>query len=118
MSRCADKALRRIETLKLALRALGIAPEMDEYRFHPQRQWRFDLAWPSLMIAVEIDGGEWLSRGGRAVGRHAHAADYEKLNEATIMGWRILRFTGSQVDQDPTACAEMIARAIASCRKP
>lgn len=57
-----------------------------EHRFHPVRKWRFDFAWPSLKLAVEIDGR----------GRHqtvaGSRADCEKRNEAARLGWRILTF--------------------------
>lgn len=82
--------------------AMKLVPVEQEYRFHPERRWRFDFALPEKMIAIEIDGGNRLavvSRGGRAVavGRHTADADYEKLCEAAILGWRILRFTPAQV---------------------
>jgi len=70
----------------------GIAVPATEYRFHPQRKWRFDIAWPSLRLAVEIEGG---IHGGR--GRHIRPVgfklDAEKYNEAAIMGWRVIRVT-------------------------
>lgn len=74
----------------------------QEYRFHPERRWRFDFAIPSIKLAMEIDGGNRIavvSRGGKAVavGRHTADADYEKLCEAAILGWRVLRFTPAQV---------------------
>jgi very-short-patch-repair endonuclease len=57
-----------------------------EYRFHPTRRWRFDFAFPSVKLAVEIDGR----------GKHQTVAgvraDCEKANEAIRMGWRVLRF--------------------------
>lgn len=28
-----------------------------EYRFHPVRKWRFDFAFPSLRLAIEITVG-------------------------------------------------------------
>ena len=68
---------------------------VPEYRFHPVRRWRFDLAWPALLLAVEVDGGTWVS------GRHTRGAGYErdceKLNAAVLLGWRVLRFTTGQV---------------------
>lgn len=61
-------------------------PFWREYQFHPTRKWRFDVAWPEQKLAVEIDGR----------GRHQTISgvrkDYEKHNEATRMGWRVLRF--------------------------
>ena len=32
---------------------------VKEFKFHPKRKWRFDYAFPFLMIAVEVDGGVW-----------------------------------------------------------
>lgn len=60
---------------------------MREHYFHPSRRWRFDIAWPSQMIAIEIDGGGFghQSMGGRQ-------KDNEKQNAATSMGWRVFRF--------------------------
>lgn len=107
-----DKAKARVAALVIALRSIGVDVEAIEYRFHPHRLWRFDLAWPSMRLAVEIDGGEWVVRKGAAVGRHAHTADYEKLNEAAVLGWHVLRFTGTQIDRNPADCAEVVKRAM------
>jgi len=61
-----------------------------EHRFAKARKWRFDFALPELKIAVEIDGG---------VHRIAErfASDREKLNAATLQGWRVLRFSPTDV---------------------
>ena len=59
------------------------------------QDWRFDLAWPSLRIAVEVDGG------GFVAGRHSRGAGMEsdcaKLSTAVSRGWRVLRVTPRQV---------------------
>lgn len=61
-----------------------------EYKFHDVRRWRFDYALPNKKIAIEIDGGLWVS------GRHNRASGYikdmEKFNSASILGWRILKY--------------------------
>ena len=66
-----------------------------EVRFHPTRRWRFDLAWPQKMLAVEIDGAVWTQ------GRHSRGAgiekDCEKYSEAAIAGWRVMRVTTGMV---------------------
>lgn len=71
-------------------------PEM-EYKFHPVRRWRFDFAWPSLMLAVEVEGGTW----GKVAGRHNRGSgfeqDCEKYNTAALLGWRVLRFTDKMI---------------------
>jgi very-short-patch-repair endonuclease len=60
-----------------------------EYHFHPTRKWRFDAAFPSAKVALEIEGGVW------QYGRHNRASgflkDMEKYNEAAALGWRVIR---------------------------
>jgi very-short-patch-repair endonuclease len=71
-------------------RAYGLAPER-EYRFHSERKWRFDFAFPDKKIGVEIEGGTWTS------GRHSRGTGYEKdlckYNAAVREGWKVLRFS-------------------------
>lgn len=76
---------------------LGGLPEPErEYHFHPTRRWRFDCAFVDAKVAVEIDGATW------ANGRHTRGsgwlADQEKMNEAAILGWRVIHVTPAQVN--------------------
>ena len=61
-----------------------------EYKFHPHRRWRFDYANPELKIAVEQEGGVWIS--GRHNRGKGFLGDMEKYNAAIVMGWRVLRY--------------------------
>lgn len=70
----------------------------EEYQFHPHRRWRFDFAWPDHKIAVEVDGNAWHVKGG---GRHNQDKDLEKLNQATLMGWRVFRFSPGMLGRSP-----------------
>ena len=79
-------ALAIIKDLKLPL-------PITEHQFDDKRKWRFDLAWPDRKIAVEIEGGH----GGRHQRFYGYANDCEKYNQATILGWRVYRFTGEQI---------------------
>jgi very-short-patch-repair endonuclease len=67
-----------------------------EVKFDPERKWRFDLAHRPSMLAVEIDGGQWIR------GRHNRPGGFEndarKLNRAAILGWTCMRFTPRQVN--------------------
>lgn len=84
------------ETLRLHIVALGLPEPAREYRFHPGRRWRFDFAWPGQKVACEVEGGIWANgRHNRAAG---FAADCEKYNAAVVLGYRVLRVTGDQVD--------------------
>jgi len=85
-SKLEEDLLFQIKHAKLEL------PE-TELCFAPPRKWRFDLAWPDRLLAVEIDGGLWIQ------GRHSRGcgqlADMEKFNAAALLGWKVLR-VGSQ----------------------
>lgn len=84
------------ELFALQVRASGLSAGMErEHRFHPTRRWRFDFSWPEKRVAVEIEGGHWT--GGRHVRGAGFEADCEKYLEAIVMGWRVLRVTGSLV---------------------
>ena len=67
-----------------------------EYVFAEPRKWRFDFAWPQLLIAVEVEGGSW--SGGSHTRGQRFEQDVEKYNEATLRGWRLFRFTSDQVN--------------------
>lgn len=71
-------------------------PEL-EFRFHPQRRWRLDFAWPPLRLALEVEGGAWLPGGGRHNRGRGFLADMTKYNAAVLLGWRILRVTPQQL---------------------
>lgn len=67
------------------------AEVVKELQFYPDRKWRFDYAFPSRKIAIEIDGAIWtLGRHNRPRG---YLNDMEKLNTAASMGWLVLRFS-------------------------
>lgn len=68
---------------------------VTEHVFSPPRKWRFDIAWPEHMLALEIEGGIY-SRGrhNRPIG---FEKDCEKYNIAILEGWRVLRVTSRQV---------------------
>jgi len=77
--------------------SLGLPAPEREYRFDSERRWRFDFAWPSLKIAVEVEGGVWMR--GRHVRPVGYLADLEKYNRAVVLGWRVLRYVPHQLGQ-------------------
>ena len=79
------------DTLALQLRTSKILPAFErEVRFHPERRWRFDFAEQTRKLAVEVNGGIFIN------GRHNRGAalekEYEKINAAQLLGWRVLTF--------------------------
>lgn len=68
---------------------------VEEFKFHPVRRWRFDFCLPMYKIAIEINGG--IFSGGRHSRGAGQLNDFEKLNEAQLLGWRVFQFTPQQV---------------------
>lgn len=128
-------------TFLFGLAAAGIpAPETEVY-FHPNRQWRFDFAWPCrcghgegkhsdpanrfmpaclvehcpctiwrpIKLAVEyngIFGGEGENASHSSVG--GLMRDYRKLNEAVLLGWRVILIDAKSVaDGDAVRWVEL-----------
>jgi hypothetical protein len=89
-----------------ALKQAGLPDPVTEHRFHPDRRWRFDFAWPSKLVAVEIHGGLWT--GGRHSGGRGQLGDMEKMNAAQMLGWRVLQYTPQQLGQALTDLAQLL----------
>lgn len=107
---------------RAALKAAGLPIPVAEYRFHPTRKWRWDYAWTTPVygpynlgpmtypnLALEVQGGLFVN------GRHSRGAallkEHEKLNEAAVLGWRVLFTTPSRLCHPDTI--DMIRRALA-----
>ncbi len=86
----------------------GQPDPVREHLFAPPRKWRFDFAWPAYRVAVEIDGGTWMESGGCHQHPIRFAGDCEKFNAATLLGWRVLRFTTIDLGQNMTGMIEQI----------
>jgi hypothetical protein len=65
-----------------------------EYAFHPTRKWRFDMAIvdPYIRVACEYHGGLFMWRKGGHQSVKGSRNDWEKLNEAQLLGWIVLQF--------------------------
>lgn len=106
--------------IALMKQAYKIPEPKLEYRFYPLRKWRFDFAWPvvrepqgitgenSGALAIEIQGGMFTQ--GRHTRGGALRKEWEKLNMAAILGWRILYFQPDDIYKKATM--EMIQRAL------
>ena len=121
------------------LRAFG--PDLPEphieYRWDPQRRWRFDRAWPRYRVAVELVGGQY----GRTVTCHAcgaivrattrdgtpgapirvggyhtmvsrYSADCERWNAAAVAGWLVLTFLHDDVYGQPERMVATLREAL------
>ena|ERR1022692_1903300 len=77
------------------LESLDIPQPVREFRFAPPRRFRFDLCWPDLMMACEVEGATW--SGGRHTRGSGFEKDCEKYNLAVTAGYQVLRVTGTMV---------------------
>ena len=109
----AQRALReerhrlREATFFALLGAVDLPVPETEYRFWPERKFRFDYAWPEKHLALEVEGGVF------TMGRHTRGAGYAKdllkYSEAAARGWRIMRVMPSQLAKPETI--DLIQRA-------
>ena len=69
------------------LASAGLTEGMvEEFRFHPERRWRFDFAWPERTLATEVQAAVF-SRGRHSLPRGL-PADWETASEAPLLGLR------------------------------
>lgn len=73
----------------------------------PNRRFSLDIAIPHLKIAVEVDG--WQYHGKH---KSAHTKDRERQNLLTLNGWRILRYTAKQINENLDQCVHEIKQLI------
>lgn len=63
---------------------------------------------------MEIEGGEWMrgrhNRGGGFI------EDCRKYNAAVVRGWRVLRYTSTDMTQRPFQCIEEVRNLLESLR--
>ena len=76
------------------LRAHKICFE-QEFQFNADRKWRADFHLIGMGILIEVEGGIWSN--GRHTRGKGYLGDLEKYNEATMMGYQVIRFSTEQV---------------------
>lgn len=72
-----------------------------EHRFHPGRQWRLDLAWPSLKVGLEVQGLLFQGKGKHVAGIRV-LGDLEKANQAGLDGWLVIYCSTKQLQEKAT----------------
>ena len=90
--------------LAFQLSLLNIEQPVREHAFVSDRKWRFDFAWPSLKMAVEVEGVIHYGTnpdGSRKTSRHQTSQGYfndcDKYNRAALEGWTVLRYTQKHI---------------------
>ena len=109
--------MSQLKTAGLSPQFVPNENDPHELQFHPTRKWRFDFACEVEKIAVELQGGGWgnvvechlchnkvmrrlkdgqlrpVREGGRHQNPKSLQSEYEKLNEAQRLGWRVFLFS-------------------------
>lgn len=66
-----------------------------EYKFHPDRAWRFDAAFPKVKVGIEFDGMYGYSHSAAWKIRN----DKEKRNAAASMGWKVFSYESAMLSK-------------------
>jgi hypothetical protein len=103
-----EKADRTREAFTALCQEHGCPAPVPEYRFHGERLWRWDYAWPEQLVALEVDGGVWT--GGKHGRGSGIVKDHEKRNAGAQLGWRLLLATPKQLLRKETVA--MVARTL------
>jgi very-short-patch-repair endonuclease len=81
-----------------AIVAAGLPePELQHRVVIGTRRYRIDMAYPDLMLAMEIDGWE------HHRSRTAFDEDRARANDLVVGGWRVLRFTSTMSNAQAAA---------------
>jgi very-short-patch-repair endonuclease len=73
----------------------------------PQYQignYRVDFALPQKYIAVELDGHEYHKTKAQ------RTADAKRERDLQEFGWQVIRFTGTEINQDTGRCVQQLKR--------
>lgn len=79
----------------------GIVPQ-----YHIGR-YRVDFALPDKHVIIELDGHEYHKT------KKQRTADARRERNLQELGWRVIRFTGTEIYQDAQDCVEQVKRLIA-----
>lgn len=85
-----QKQSKAFQEITKALQNANIAYE-TEYRFDEARKFRFDIAIPEKLIAIEYEG--IFSTKSRHTSFEGYTRDATKYNLAASKGWKIYRYT-------------------------
>jgi predicted transcriptional regulator of viral defense system len=99
----------KLERLLLRVLAAGGLPRPClQYPFPGRRpgEGRVDAAYPEAKLIIEVDGRRWHTR------RKDFAVDRGRDNEATLAGWRTLRFTWSELTKEPASVVDAVRAAL------
>ena len=90
------------------LSGAGIRNYVTEFPIPWSPRQRFDIAFIDEMVAVELDSRRWHQQS------NAFQSDRNRDRDAVVNGWRLLRFTWSDVHERPHHVLRTIRTVVAS----
>jgi very-short-patch-repair endonuclease len=84
------------------LRTRGVSEPLFEFPMPWDSEKRFDAAYPDAGLGIEWDSRKWHEL------EEAFSSDRERDRKALLHGWRVVRFTWSDVTQRPDEVAETV----------
>jgi hypothetical protein len=78
------------ESIEFTLKAYKLNV-VSEYKFHPERRWKSDWFLPDYNTIIEYEG--LMAKKARHTTVTGYTKDCEKYNAATLMGFKVLRYT-------------------------
>lgn len=95
--------------LKTELSGFTLVPE---YRFHPERRYRIDYAFPEQKVAIEFDG--YRSHG---ISLSGFRDGLRRQNLLVLLGWRVLRYSILDL-RDPDRIVREVRELLSRARTP
>ncbi len=96
-----------VQFIKEALTTAGIAYE-TEYYFAKPRLFRFDIAVPAMMLAIEYEGLVATGKKGGHQTKKGFTSNCTKYNLAAAKGWKLYRYTCKNYKDFESDLKEMI----------
>ena len=85
------------DTFRFQLKAARLPNAMEQVRLIPKRRFKHDFFFEApYNLAVEIQGGIWMKKGGHNTGQGIKK-DCEKHTLTTLAGYWSMAFTGDHV---------------------
>jgi very-short-patch-repair endonuclease len=96
------------ERLYQALKEAGFQPERQFFVREGRGGYFLDLAIisPGVRVDIECDGERYHQ------GRTKAAQDRERDNRLVAKGWRIVRFSGREINKNPDECVRLVAQVL------
>ena len=85
----------------LTLAGGALATFVRQHPYIPGRRFAADFAWPDQRLLLEVQGGVFTGAAHGSIG--GILADNQRLNLATLHGWRLLRIVPNDTGDDAIA---------------